>query len=253
MQQPALRFNRNPAVFTIIGLMAVCFVLSWFGLSDFFGPRLAFSGSILSQPWSLLTYPFASFGVGSGLLFFLLALMWLYWAGSSIENELGTRRFALVWVAATLAYALMAWVGSLVIRVPVALVGGFLPVSAITMLWCARNPAGRILLLAIFPVTGNILAAITAALVLFSMGDQHPALGFMMLVPTALFWAWAGNRLPIRWPASYGRATAETAKEKRRREARDREYIDAVKDRERERAERERLRKLFESSIEDES
>jgi len=100
----------------------------------------------------------------------------------------------------------------------------------------------------VIPITGKWIAIIDSALVLFVVGDGNPVAGIFALFPLGLAWAYAANRLPgltfDKSPSKHSRAAKAT-------ERRDQSYYDDVFRRAKEREEQERLRKLFESSLED--
>ena len=166
---PRLRATGAPVTLALIGALIATFLLAWFGLRELFGADLALlANSIRSAPWTLVTYPFANLGDGTGLLWMLLTLLWLWWAGAALEREMGSGRFAVCWITATVAGGLLASAGALIAGVQFVLLGPMLPLSAVTMMWGARNAEARIMLMMIIPFKGSWLAVFFGAFVSFS-------------------------------------------------------------------------------------
>jgi hypothetical protein len=68
-----------------------------------FFENLVLSPSWGSQPWTLLTYPFAYPGLmGIGLIWMLITAWWLFWVGASVERDVGSPKFAAFWFLTTL-------------------------------------------------------------------------------------------------------------------------------------------------------
>lgn len=248
---PRLRAMGAPVTLALIGALVATFLLAWFGLRDLFGRDLALlANDIGARPWTVLTYPFANMGDGTGLLWMMLTLLWLWWTGASLEREMGSGRFALCWFTATAAGGLLASAGALLAGVQFILLGPMLPLSAITMMWGARNPEAKIMLMMIIPFKGSWLAALTAALVVFGYGTYHPVIGFAAVIAPALFWLWAGNRIPfLPYSTGYRSGRRVSRGERIREERRHSEWLDAIESKKKEREERERLRQLFERSL----
>lgn len=248
---PRLRATGAPVTLALIGALIATFLLAWFGLRDLFGADLALlANSLRTSPWTLVTYPFANMGDGTGLLWMLLTLLWLWWAGATLEREMGSGRFALCWFTATVAGGLLASAGALLAGVQFVLLGPMLPLSAITMMWGARNPEARIMLMMIIPFKGSWLAALTAALVVFGYGTYHPLIGFFAVITPVLFWLWASNRIPfLAYSTGYRSGQRVSRGERLREQKRHTEWLDAIESKKKERDERERLRQLFERSL----
>lgn len=238
----ALRRAGTPVTLVLIGLMGVSFVLGFLGVRAVYD--LALSGAFwTSQPWTILLYPFGPNAGGLGLFWTLLSALWLYSFGSWVERDQGSVRYGVVWLIFTLFGAGLAILAFSFRIGLVGLYGPLLPASAITMVWCARNPTAQIMLWGLVPLSGKWLAWLTAAFVLFGTGQGAPLAGALMCIPLLLAWLWASERLPVAYSA---RRVGKKKEEKKVYQ-----NIDAAMDRQREREERDRLRKLFESSIED--
>lgn len=237
------------ATLALIGVLAATFLLAWFGLRDTFGMGLALDPAALgSRAWAVLTYPFASLGDGRDLFFTLIMWLVLYMFGGAIERDAGPWRLLLIFLGGSALGALSMAAGSLLAGGAPMLLGPSLGVACITMAWSARNPEATILLFFIIPLKGKYLAILTVALTLFGFGTGFPLVGLFAVVPLAVAWLWASGKLGMAFvdaPSPGGRSRAE----RKREEQRHREYITSVKDREAERAEKERLRALFERSL----
>jgi len=110
----------------------------------------------------------------------------------------------------------------------------------------------------IIPLSGKWLGWVTVATTILLAGFGNPLLGVVCALHLPVAFAFASNRIPA---FTYNRgASTSFAKAKmgdranlKKSEKMDPKYYDEVKKREKEREERERLRKLFESSIQDDS
>jgi len=105
--------------------------------------------------------------------------------------------------------------------------------------------------MAIIPIPGWLLAWLTAAITLFGYGTAYsaPLMGAFACLHLLLAYFYASNRIPN---LAYGRAGGPTNYQNlKRTERMDKSYFDDVRKREQDRAEREKLRKLFEDSMTD--
>jgi membrane associated rhomboid family serine protease len=222
--------------------LLVAFLVAWLtrGLPYLW---LAFDRSPF-YPWSILTYPFADTGNGFALIFLLFELLWLYWIGTSVEREVGSAKYAGLWVAMTVIPALVLGFGSWIMGQPVPLAGANLPLAGLTVAWGVRNSESRIMLYGIIPLTGKVIAILTTALVFFGYGTIHFAYAFLAIAHLAVAFLFATNRIP---GFTYTRPVYQykPSKQKIQEES---QFYEEVKKRETERKEKERLRKLFESS-----
>ncbi|MFI5386349.1 MAG: rhomboid family intramembrane serine protease [Fimbriimonadales bacterium] len=246
-----MRRSGAPATWALIGAALGIFVISWLMLGKLYEP-LSFALD-WSRPWGLLTYSFANFGNGMGLFWFLLELYWLFWVGTSTEIDLGRTRYLVFFFASAVVAALFIWLGMVIVHpgATAALGGLELPISALTVAWGTRHKHENILLMAIIPIPGWILAWLTVALVIFGYGSAFaaPLMGAFAALHLGLAYLYAENRIPN---FAYGREGGRTPEQNlKRTEKMDRKYYDDVKKREQDRAEREKLRKLFENSMGD--
>jgi membrane associated rhomboid family serine protease len=250
--QDYIRRNRTPATIVLIGSFLAIFVLSWM-MNGSLSEPLQFKTEF-SQPWGLLTYPWASTGNGMGLLWFLLEMYWLFWVGGATEQDLGTKKYLAVFFGSAVAAALFLWLGLALVypgqSLPIVQ-GPGLAISALTVIWGVRNPTVCIRLMMCIPVAGWILAWLTVALTLFGFGSLYhaPLIGVFAIGHLGLAYLFAANRLP---GVTYGRQDVSRAAMKAT-ERRDKSYFEDVRRREQDRAERERLRKMFEDSMNDDA
>ncbi|MCW5936670.1 MAG: hypothetical protein KIT11_05125 [Fimbriimonadaceae bacterium] len=237
--------RRSPATWGLIISLAVGFVLGWIpSVGQQWGSAVIFDGS-LSRPWTLLTYPFGGLG---GALSYIFAGLWLHGVGRYIEEREGSGRllfffFGLALVA-SLGIALAALSG---IR-PALLGDPWIPIAGLTCIWAAREPDQPIRFMFVLQLAAKWVALVAAVLIFFGYGAGAPLIGVLAVLPCVVGWFYGrGNlRLPARdRMVSTGRGPAQSPKEFDA-------YINKVKDRERERDERERLRRLLESSVSEE-
>lgn len=245
--------KRAPATMVIVGLSVIVFVVSWMMQGRFYESLLFFTD--FSKPWGLLTYPFASAGDGQGLIWVIFELLWMFWIGTSVETELGTSKFLMTWLVFSILACLLVSVGIVLVygsSAAVPVIGGLgLPLSALTVIWGVRNRAAIIRLYMVLPVPGIVLAWVTVALTLFGFGSIYhaPLIGGFAVLHLAAAWYFALDRIPF---APYrGAAVPSEARSKKKVEMMSKEYYDDVARREKERADRERLRKMFEDNSTD--
>lgn len=251
--QSRLRRSGTPATFILIGVLVVSFLAAWFTMgSGRLGRLLSFELDF-SQPWGLLTFPFASQGDGRDLFFFLLMILWFYFIGTSVERDLGIPKYLGFFFGSAVLAAIFMFIGSLVL--PAArngfLFGPSLVISALTVAWGFRNPRQQIMLYMIIPVSGLILAWLSIAITLFGFGSQFgsPLMGAFACLHLGVAYLFATNKLP---GFTYAKPAVEYRPSKAQME-REKAYFDDVKRREQEREERERLRQLFERSMRDDN
>ncbi|MCX7800401.1 MAG: rhomboid family intramembrane serine protease [Fimbriimonadales bacterium] len=234
-----LRRNGEGTALLVVAI-AGSFVLAFFGI----GLRglLAFANaSALERPWAFLSYPFA---MGRGdLLAALFGCLWLYGIGGQLERTWGRPRFLGFFFAMAALGALAFWVGGFLLGTGSVLAGPWMPLAAITVAWGTLFPNQPVTFMFVLPLTGRWLAWLSAILVFFS--SPNPAMALFACTPLALAWAYAGGRL-----GSLGSARPTERSWRGTRD--DPRYREDVRRRERERAERERLRRLFENSVRDE-
>lgn len=224
-------------VTAIISLFTNHAPVSWFALQS--------SGF---QIYTLLSYPWAlAAAQGFGVIFFLFLIMWLLAVGGSLERDLGTVRFSLFVLSMIVLPAVLMVLAGMLLKSPVLLLGTLVPIAGLTVAWCVRNPSMEIRLMGVFPLQARWLAWLTVLIVFTSYAIPSPILGLVACIHLAVAFAFATNRIP---GVPYSRPVYQKYQSKAARE-REQAYIDEVKAREKEREERERLRKLFEGSLND--
>jgi hypothetical protein len=107
-----------------------------------------------------------------------------------------------------------------------------------------RNPEATVLFSFVIPIKAKWLAVITAALVLFGYGTPYPIVGVFACFHLGLAWAFASEKLKFL-PFKAG----PSSKALKRTDMMSREFYDDAKRRQKEREEKDALRKLFERSL----
>jgi membrane associated rhomboid family serine protease len=243
-------WSRSQGAPATIGLLASFIVTAlFFWFSQMRGADLLMvTPDSLVRPWSFFTYPWTANPLaGYGLLFFIFFLMWMFWVGTSLERQMGSKMYILLWFIIVLISGITMWLGALLLNINAGLGGPYLPVSALSVVWCARNQTAIIRLWGILPLSGKWLALLLAGMTFFSFGTGVPLYGAIALIPLALGWFYGLGKLP-QLEARRGREKVRTT---RGQVAYDDTYFTDVQRREKEREERERLRKLFEGSLSD--
>lgn len=248
--QDSIQRSRAPGSVAILALsILACFVA--FFTNDRSTTYIEFVGTI-DEPWRLITWPFASHPLGFGFLWNVIAWAWFWWVGSALEREFGTARFVIGFLSASLMGLAFLCVGGAIfgLRVfePATYNGLLLGDAALTVFFALKNRSAQIALFGLVQVGGPVLAGITALSVVFGYGGAYrqPMMGFFgaLHLGIAAYLAYGGV------PGA-GRAGTSSGKLKKTEAMRPEYYAD-VKKRAKEREEKERLRKLFESSISDE-
>lgn len=244
-----------------IGICAsqIVLVLFWWFLHYRNIDRFVFALDGFRHPWTLITYPWAWAPLAStlGPLWFAVALGMMVRFGGEIEKSMGSARYAAFVTVVTALPAIILGLAAMALGISGGLVpqpilyGPWVPGAAVLVAWCARNRKAQMNLWGVLPLPATWLAILVSAGVLFTVGDGYPLLGVFACLHLILAWFFALDRLPIEFE---GRRVAP----KRAPEATirggvkyDESYYAEVKKREQEREERERLRKLFGESLED--
>lgn len=230
------RRQGSPVTIGLILSLIASYLLMWFTEGRPFSSLIFDPAHPL--PWTPLTYPFAGEGP---VIFFLFMLLWLYWIGSSLEHDLGSRKFGVLCLVMTLLPVLFLGFGSLLVQRPTSLANELLPLAALTVAWGTRNSSLPVRLWGIIPVTGAMIAILDVLIVIFS---YPPIVSWLAVLPLGFAYLFAKNKVPF-FTYSKPVYAYKPSKQKVQEEAR---YFEEVKKREQERAERERLRKLFEKS-----
>jgi hypothetical protein len=230
------------ATLALIAAMFVMFVVAWIPtMTRSVVEWLACDGT-LNKPWTYLTYPFAWNGDGTGFVWLALGWLWLYWIGTSIEASDGWKGLLLTFFGYTLlAGFLTAFCGHLA-GWPGTLFGAWLPISAMTCIWAGRNPAAIVRLMMCIPVSGKVLAVITAAIDLFLYGTGYPVVGLLAALSCLVGWLHGTGAIFRKRKPTIVSGRGHRAQSQAEFES----FITQVRSKEKEREERERLRKLLE-------
>lgn len=258
MQSFKQTFSRSPGVMTMMVIQVITFLLLWSGgvASGLVQAMMLIPSAGMTEPWRIFTNTFVS---GANLINVAFGCLWLWFAGRPVEEELGTRNWWLAVLGFVTAISLCLVLGTMALRPAgsaAAIITGFAMVNAVlTCLWAARRPTATILFFGIVPVQLRWIALLSVALIIFTAGFNAPLVGFITALPLLVAWLWAGGKLPVAYPTgSSGTASASSFAERKLRERQAKEFEEFrenVKVREKERAERERLKKLFEDLSDD--
>jgi len=238
-----------PLTLSFAAALVILSLYFWFSLGRGMG-FLGFDVGWLSKPWSLVTYPFAYMGLGgiNALIMMGLLLAWMMFSCASIERQIGTPRYSILWLAMTIIPALLAYAGMMIMGRGPGLAGPFLPIAGVSVVWCARNKSAAMSLFGILPINGVIMGWIVVAGTFFQFGLGAPLIGILMCVHLGIAYLFAENKIPFFPFSVVGAGTHKPSKEQIQRES---QYREDVRRREQERSERERLRKMFEGSLKD--
>lgn len=197
------------------------------------------------KPWTAITYFLISEPIGALLNGFTL---WSF--GRMVEREIGSLKYAIFCVVVGLLAPLGVQVGSILLNKSAFLAGAWVIAAAIILAWSVRYPRTPVKLMFIAEVEGRWLGLLSIALLI---GSAKPYEFSLFTAGGLIFaWAFAANKLGF-FP--YGQPLEQVKKARtfgRGMQAPRNDYFDDVKRREKEREERERLRKLFEGSVSEE-
>jgi membrane associated rhomboid family serine protease len=228
----------SPVNLGLIAVLVVAFVLKWGGVvktSLFFSPD-----GWQAAPWGWVTYPLEPTGGFLGIFF---ACLWLFQCGSMVERDLGALKYGLTILVLGTLSAICVFVGYLVMQQAQPLAGPYLWLAFVTIMWATRGPLNTVLMFGLIPIQARWLGWLSAGLVFFG---TSPQLALFSAIPLILAWAFASDKLPIAYGAPRPKKK-QYAKNVREND----EYFAEADRRTKEREERERLRKLFESSLDD--
>lgn len=237
----ASRSNAAPATTALVVAIIAGFVLLW--VQPKVAPFLVFTtDDYFAVPWTFLSYSFADLSPLS--VFF--ACLWLWGIGGVVERDLGMWKYLIVWFLFAVLSAVCVLVAAILLHKNTTMSGAWVPLTAITVIWGTRNPNAALTFMFVLPITGKWLAWISVAFVFFA---TRPEFAPFAAIPFILAYFFAANKLPF---APYSRSAVFGAPTKKW-ERYDKKYYQEVRNREKEREERERLRKLFEGSLNEDS
>jgi membrane associated rhomboid family serine protease len=145
---------------------------------------------VMTQPWTLLTYPL----VEMQLISAVLGLLWLWLAGSSLERSLRSARYAWLVLAVVLSSGLAMMAAGMIARSgSMPLFGWMLPMNGITWAWALRNPRQEVHLLGILPLRAQWLAWLLALYLFLSYFQYNWLCGIATLGPIPAAYLFCGN------------------------------------------------------------
>src|SRR5688500_14050727 len=107
-----------PMTISLIGVLLAAYLIPWLMQQDL----LSFLGLSIEQGspspvTGFLTYPFYTPGIGQDFFWFAISVLWLWMMGTSLERNIGSRTFAILWLTATLIGSLSILIGCLALGV----------------------------------------------------------------------------------------------------------------------------------------
>jgi membrane associated rhomboid family serine protease len=186
-----------PAVYGLLVVMAVFFVVGFFGLSNeivsWFAWPISPAWIYALKPWQMLTYSF----VPGGIWALLFNAIILYFLGGSLERAWGTPRFIAFFFLSGIVAGLS--VLALTFLIP-SLPGGFFVgltghTVALFVAFAAINPYATIYFNFLIPIQARWFALIGTLLELFTQRDYYGSTlaAVVAIAMTALF-SWAFTR-----------------------------------------------------------
>ncbi len=248
MRSPSL-ISRSPATFGLIGLLIVFFLIGWGATSHDFLNSLAFQpANFVSAPWTILTYWLVQ-PIGGFLLWILFEWYWLWLMGAPLEEKLGSRGLLIIFLAGAVLTAIGFSLGALIHdRTGAMLVFPETAICCLSALWAAHFGQGQVCFWG-FRIKAFWIAVFYCGVSVIHIGYGAPLLGVMAVAPALLFWLYG-----TRGREAFG-IKKKVVKDSRGRQYGSQkefdEFIDTVREKEKKREEQERLRKLFEGSLED--
>lgn len=239
----AAKANSAPVTVAIVVASVACFVFNWMTHGQLTAVLAFFPAFAVSRPWGFVTYPLAILDPLSALFLCL----WIWGIGGMVERELGSIKYLAVYLIFTFLSSACVWLGTLILHVPTTdvMAGGWAPVVAITVIWATRDPNTQMLFMFVIPLAAKWIAWISVAFIFF---QTDPVLAPFAALPFVLAYFYGADRLPF---ARYGKGGGSYGGATKKWERYDKNYYTEVQRREKERDEKERLRKLFEGSIGD--
>jgi hypothetical protein len=233
----------------VLSIIAV-FFLAWSFTGSGENPvwsALSFDAS-MQRPWTLITYPYGV--IRADLLWFFVGLFILYQFGSSLERETGPFGIVALFFVSTVVGGLFYLLGSLIAGGPAPAQPWLdLPDAFLFTCWAARNRSATVMFMFVIPIRATWLGLIGAGFIVVEYGWNAPIVGIVTAASLSLAWFYGLGRLP---GLPFGNVPDLTSKVEKKKDDREfARFMDDVKAREKERAEKERLRKLFESSLDD--
>lgn len=237
--------SQTPGTIGLVVASLAVFLLLWIPpVGAALTPALAL-GYDLGKPWQLVTYPFVEQGgFGLDLIFYAIILVWFYNFAGEFERKFGLKSLLGHFFVVSACCGIVAALVHRVSPSPIPYLSSFwLPTTFFVVTVCGIDP-NRSMCLMGFPVTFRTLAILELVLSVLSYGIGNPIFGIAVNLPLVLGWFYGRGQLGKLYPGM-----ADRAKQKKQENREFDEFRGKVRDREKERAERERLRRLFEGSI----
>jgi len=243
--QSSIRRHGAPVTVVLIALIVLSFLGQYM---QALSPEVfaLLTPDAMLKPWTLLLWPLSFPGLGGHFLGVVFGSLWLWSLGGLVEREMKSRRFAIMVVGFTALMGAMAVVGSLVTRTPGILAAPYPVIALVTVIWGTRYPNHEVKFMFVLCLAAKWVAWISAGLVFFSIPAQ---LAPFVILPLALAHFFAAGKLGIPYSGAYAAKKKADAPTYGRTGKVDGKFLDDVNQRAKEREERERLRKLFESSM----
>jgi len=240
-------YGSNRGTIGLLILFCVCYVL-------FFIPEVseaAFFEIALNQlsfrPWQVFSYFLAHHKYGGlELIFFMISMLWWYSFGGMFERTWGTKSLLLHFTGSVLINGIVCAIAQWLLKNSGVIDSSWLPVAFISVIICA-NQAETPTNLWGMQTQMKWVAVFIAILVIFNEGIGQPAMGLVAALPLALAWFYGKNGVQ---GFHFGRSRRATPADRKKNQEFD-EFMGKVRSKEKDRAEQERLRKLFEGSIAD--
>ena len=243
------RVKWTATLYIIAGLVA-CFLLTWIFSGSVPNPvwdNLAFDSG-LSKPWTLLTYPFAV--TIRGVFWFAISCWILHQFMSDLERRMGPSGVTIFFFAMTLLGGIGYYVGTVVAAGPSAREPTLnLMIEVVIFTWALLNWGSTIKLFMVIPVPCSVIFYLCIASVVIEHGLKSPLVGVFTALPLLVSWLYVTNRIAVMPFGKVPDVAGVKQKKKDDREFHD--YMDKVREKEQDRKEKDRLRKMFESSLSD--
>jgi hypothetical protein len=230
---------------SIVGLIGIGFLLSFFSNGQWFAAAALPASGSFTEPWRLFTYAAVS-GPGA-FIGTLLVGYWAYVTCPFLEREVKTAGLLAAFLSAVVGTGLMFAVGNLIEQGARPLYGAWPAIVALTVVWCSRSPEMVIRVFFCIPIKLKWLALVLGLGIFFSYGTTSLAVGSLMVLPILAAWLWGLDRLPV----PYGRPKFDKARLQKKEDTEFHDFMDKVREKEQDRKEREELKRLLESSLDD--
>lgn len=232
----------------IIAALIGCFLLTFFFSGSQSNPiweGLAYTTD-LSKPWTLFTYPFAT-PLG-GVFFFAISCWIIYQFMSDLERRMGAWGITLFFFTMALLGGLGYFIGTIVAAGPSAYQPKLsLIIEVIIFTWALLNWGSTIKLFMIIPVPCSVIVYLSIASVVIEHGIGSPLVGVFTALPLLVSWLYVTNRIAFM---PFGKVPdVAGVKEKKKDDREFNDYMDKVREKEQDRNEKEKLRKMLESSL----